>query len=242
VLDAATGTVVGEFNAANVAARLVVRDTRAVPGELGASQLGLLYVHVIAAQLGDIPKSLDHRLTMTSNNMTVAATAARLPVDLPTSLVLDPPLRGQRFIAGDGCCDSTRHRQLIGAPSAFSGDRWTVDVAVGRAALPAVEISRYPCRRVHQGFRPGDHRRQTDRDRVIGRTGRPRTRITAGPVDRRPAGLRVRVTILLDSQDNGRIATKLTSITASCIHLKKCLAKARGKTTNNPLIRTETTA
>jgi murein DD-endopeptidase MepM/ murein hydrolase activator NlpD len=67
---------------------------------------------------------------------------------------------------------------------------------VGRAALPAAEISRHTCRRVHQGFRPGDHRRQTDRDRAIGRTGRPRTRIAAGPVDRRPAGLRVRVTIL----------------------------------------------
>lgn len=129
VLDAATGTVVGEFNAAKLAARLVVRDTRAVPGQLGASQLGLLYVHVIAAQLGDIPKSLDHRLTMTSNNMTVAATAARLPVDVPTNLVIDPPLRGQRFIAGDGCCDSTRHIRATLAINgrAFTAQRFAID-------------------------------------------------------------------------------------------------------------------
>jgi hypothetical protein len=26
-----------------------------------------------------------------------------------TDLVLEPPLRGARYIAGDGCCDSTRH-------------------------------------------------------------------------------------------------------------------------------------
>jgi Peptidase family M23 len=86
-------------------------------------------VHVIAAQLGDIPKSLDHRLTMTSNNMTVAATAARLPVDVPTSLVLDPPLRGQRFIAGDGCCDSTRHIRATLAINgrAFTAQRFAID-------------------------------------------------------------------------------------------------------------------
>lgn len=129
VLDAAGGTVVGEFNAAKLATQLVVRDARAVPGAFGASQLGLLYVHVIANQLGDIPKALDHRLTMTSNNITVAATAARLPVDVPTGLVIDPPLRGQRFIVGDGCCDSTRHIRATLAVNgrAFTAQRFAID-------------------------------------------------------------------------------------------------------------------
>jgi murein DD-endopeptidase MepM/ murein hydrolase activator NlpD len=129
VLDASNGSVVGEFNAAKVASRLVVRDARAVPGELGASQLGILYVHVIAAQPGDIPKVLDHRLTMTSNGATVAATAARLPVDGPTDLVIDAPLRGPRYIAGDGCCDSTRHVRATLAIDgrAFTAQRFAID-------------------------------------------------------------------------------------------------------------------
>src|ERR1700744_76363 len=39
----------------------------------------------------------------------VSATAARLAVEGTTQLVIDAPLHGKRFIAGDGCCDSTRH-------------------------------------------------------------------------------------------------------------------------------------
>jgi hypothetical protein len=60
VLDSANETAVAEFDAAKIASRLVVRDARAVPGEFRASQLGLLYLHVISDAPGDIPQALDH--------------------------------------------------------------------------------------------------------------------------------------------------------------------------------------
>jgi murein DD-endopeptidase MepM/ murein hydrolase activator NlpD len=129
VLDAQSDTVIANFNAARTASRLVVRDARAVPGELAASQLGLLYLHVISDRVQDIPSVVEHRLTMTSKDRTVSATAARLSVEAPTQLVIDAPLRGKRFIAGDGCCDSTRHVRATLALNgqAFDSQRFAID-------------------------------------------------------------------------------------------------------------------
>jgi murein DD-endopeptidase MepM/ murein hydrolase activator NlpD len=129
VLDAGKDTVVAEFTAAQVASRLVVRDARAVAGKFGASQVGLLYLHVKYDLLGNIPEALDHRLTMRSNDSTVSATAAHLPIERPTQLVIDAPLRGKRFIAGDGCCDSTRHVRATLALNghAFASQRFAID-------------------------------------------------------------------------------------------------------------------
>jgi hypothetical protein len=129
VLDAQNNTVIANFNAARIASRLVVRDARAAPGEFGASQLGLLYLHVISDHFQDIPRVVEHRLTMTSKGSTVSATAARLLVEVPTQLVIDAPLRGKRFIAGDGCCDSTRHVRATLALNgrAFDSQRFAID-------------------------------------------------------------------------------------------------------------------
>jgi hypothetical protein len=129
VLDAQNNTVIASLNAARIASRLVVRDRRAVPGELGASQLGLLYLHVISDHLQDIPRVVEHRLTMTSKDNEVSATAARILVEAPTQLVIDAPLRGKRFIAGDGCCDSTRHVRATLAVNgqAFDSQRFAID-------------------------------------------------------------------------------------------------------------------
>src|SRR5215831_17132410 len=46
VLDASGGAVLADFDAAQVASRVVVRDHAAVPGNFGASQLGIVYLHV----------------------------------------------------------------------------------------------------------------------------------------------------------------------------------------------------
>jgi len=129
VLDAAGGAVLAELDPAQVASRLVVRDRAATPGEFGASQLGILYLHVSIERQRDIPQALEHRLTMTAGGSTVAATGARLRVLPATALLLDAPLRGARFIAGDGCCDSRRHIRATLAlnGSAYDAQRFAID-------------------------------------------------------------------------------------------------------------------
>jgi peptidase M23-like protein len=129
VLDARHGASLASLEAATIASRLVVRDRQAVAGEFAASQLGILYLHVVVDQQSEIPPAIEHRLTMTSTSRTVSATAACTSVTRPTELLLDAPLRGKRFIAGDGCCDSTRHVRatLPLNGTAYDAQRFAID-------------------------------------------------------------------------------------------------------------------
>lgn len=129
VLDASSGAVLADLDAAQLASRLVVRDRTAVPGEFGASQLGILYLHVIIDRQRELPHALEHRLTTTAGGGPVTATAARLRVPPPTELLLDAPLRGLHYIAGDGCCDSKRHIRATLAlnGSAYNAQRFAID-------------------------------------------------------------------------------------------------------------------
>jgi len=130
VLDAHDNAQLATFDAAMIAARLVVRDRQATAGEFAASQLGILYLHVILDRTGrKLPAAIKHRLTVTSHGKSVAVTAACSTVARPTDLVLDAPLRGARFIAGDGCCDSTRHIRatLPLNGTAYDAQRFAID-------------------------------------------------------------------------------------------------------------------
>jgi hypothetical protein len=129
VLDAHDGAPLANLDAAMIAARLVVRDRQATAGEFAASQLGILYMHVVVGQRESLPPSISHRLTTTSKNETVVATAGCTSVARPTGLLLDAPLRGARYIAGDGCCDSTRHLRatLPLNGTAYGAQRFAID-------------------------------------------------------------------------------------------------------------------
>jgi hypothetical protein len=142
------GATLATFDPAQVAARLIVRDRSAVPGEFGPAQSGILYLHVAVDQQESIPRELTHRLAMKAHGVTVTPTAGTVTVRPPTTLVLDAPLRGERFIAGDGCCDSTRHIRatLSLNGSAFTAQRFAIDweqldgadrIYVGDAKNPA---------------------------------------------------------------------------------------------------------
>lgn len=109
VLDARRGGIVATRDAQAIATRLVVNDPRPTPGRLGPAQLGLLYMHLIFPTPRAIPRLVDHRLSVQLDGQPVTETAGRTRVLRPTRLLLDPPLRGVRYIAGDGCCDSIRH-------------------------------------------------------------------------------------------------------------------------------------
>ena len=122
VVDTTDSLIVATLDATEIAKRIVLRDFEAVPGTLGAAQTSLLYLHVVFDGRRDMPRALQHRLSVEDISKTVVATAARTRVARATDLVLDAPLRGSRYIAGDGCCDSTRH---IRATLALNGGVFT---------------------------------------------------------------------------------------------------------------------
>ena len=129
VLDTRAGGILATFDAAAIANRLVVRDFAAVPGTMGASQVGILYLHVILDSRRDVPRVIDHRIATVDKGETIVATAARSRIARPTDLLFDAPLRGSRYIAGDGCCDSTRHIRatLPLNGQAFTAQRFAID-------------------------------------------------------------------------------------------------------------------
>ncbi|MEJ8823678.1 M23 family metallopeptidase [Variovorax humicola] len=148
VLDASLGRPVATLSPADIAKRLVVRDKAAAKGSIGPSQVGLLYMHVTFGDPAAIPATLAHRVTVAIGGASVVETAGRISLAAPTTLVLGPPLRGTRYIAGDGCCDSVRHVQatLPLNGQLFTAQRFAIDweqldaqgrIYVGDPKLPA---------------------------------------------------------------------------------------------------------
>lgn len=76
-----------------------------------------------------IPGGLEHRLSVVLNDKALVETAAHIDVAPAADLVLEPPLRGARYIAGDGCCDSTRHiRATLPVNGAmYTAQRFAID-------------------------------------------------------------------------------------------------------------------
>jgi hypothetical protein len=109
VLEAWHGAIAATLDAQAIAGRLVVNDPKTAAGTMGPVQAGLLYVHLIFPTSPAIPRLIDHRLSVKLGTQAVSETAGRSSVLPPTDLVIDPPLHGERYIAGDGCCDSVRH-------------------------------------------------------------------------------------------------------------------------------------
>lgn len=129
VLDEQSGTLVASLDGDSIAKRLVVHDRSAASGTLGAAQSGVVYLHVRLAATSPVPGALEHRLSGVLNGKALVETAARVDVAPATDLVLEPPLRGARYIAGDGCCDSTRHiRATLPVNGAmYTAQRFAID-------------------------------------------------------------------------------------------------------------------
>ena len=99
--------------------------------ELGAFQYGVAFLHIALPQGRSAPHRLTHRVDAWFDQFKADA-AIRLgatAVATATPPVLGPPLRGENYIAGDGCCDSTRHvRALLPLNGAFRlSQRFAID-------------------------------------------------------------------------------------------------------------------
>lgn len=154
VLDATSGKVVQSLDADAVAARLVVRQDDPTPATLGPSQFGILYLHLALTTKREVPSRLAHRLLVAAEAIgptPLHVTGGRTRPAPATDLVLNPPLRGRRFIAGDGCCDAIRHiRATLPIDGGlFTAQRFAIDwerlddqyrIFVGNRANPASYI------------------------------------------------------------------------------------------------------
>ncbi|WP_322013324.1 M23 family metallopeptidase [Paraburkholderia sp. J12] len=130
VVDARSGRTLASLDAAQIAQRLSIASSRtSTAADLGPSQMGILYLHVLVHGAAALPAGLKHALTVTLKGQTLVETIAPAAVKPPTTLVLAPPLKGRRYVAGDGCCDSIRHVRatLPINGQLFDGQRFAID-------------------------------------------------------------------------------------------------------------------
>jgi peptidase M23-like protein len=134
VLDGGTGAPLLALDAAGIAGRMALGGGRGEgTANLGAHQFGVAFLHVRLDPAAPAPASLSHEVEGAFGPPVGADARTRLaptPVlAAPPPPVLGPPFRGGGYLAGDGCCDSTRHlRALLPLDGAFRlSQRFAID-------------------------------------------------------------------------------------------------------------------
>lgn len=103
------------------------RETRV----LAAYQFAVVFLHVALAEGVAAPARITHEVTahlaVIGADMTM--TMGESAVVAAPPVVLGPPLRGKRYVAADGCCDSIRHvRALLAIDGKFHlAQRFAID-------------------------------------------------------------------------------------------------------------------
>ncbi|MBN8246747.1 MAG: M23 family metallopeptidase [Verrucomicrobia bacterium] len=83
-------------------------------GTLASSVQGLLFLHMALPPGAATPRQLTHQVAVRAlaappGQQDIRSTGGETPVDVHEPVVIGPPLRGERFISADGCCDAVRH-------------------------------------------------------------------------------------------------------------------------------------
>ena len=118
VLDADSGATVAELDADRVRQRLQLAGARDSTDRLQPGQSGTLFLHLTLDAQAPVPKRLVHKVAITAEAAPpgkgqITEQIGPSPVDVRTLPVISAPLRGERYIAADGCCDAVRHTRAI---------------------------------------------------------------------------------------------------------------------------------
>ena len=97
-----------------IASRLQPIGRRDARGNLAVGEQALLFVHVVLAADASIPKQIAHLVSARIPSAPpklreLHESGGETPVDRQQVVVIGAPLRGDRFISADSCCDATRH-------------------------------------------------------------------------------------------------------------------------------------
>jgi hypothetical protein len=108
------GSVLQTLNTAAVAGRLQPAGIRESTATLAQSMQARLFLNVTLAPGAPIPHQLSHRVTLRVNaappgHQELSESGGTITVDRQPVISIGPPLRGERYISADSCCDATRH-------------------------------------------------------------------------------------------------------------------------------------
>ena len=110
----ADGVTLETLDTAAIAGRLQPAGQRESVGTLTQSMRANLFLNVALAPGARVPAELSHRVSLRAKAAPVGhqefnVTGGVTTVDKRTVAVIGPPLRGERYISADSCCDAVRH-------------------------------------------------------------------------------------------------------------------------------------
>jgi hypothetical protein len=110
------GSVLQTLDTAAVAGRLQPAGLREPAGTLAKSTHGLLFLNIALAPGSKIPSELSHRVALRVSaappgQQELSESGGATTLDKRSVALIGPPLRGDRYIAADSCCDATRHQR-----------------------------------------------------------------------------------------------------------------------------------
>lgn len=88
-------------------------SARGGSAELGPNQTALAWLHLRFPSKKDVPRRVRHRLSIVGGSQRVEMEGAELTANSGEPMAIGAPLRGGRWLAGDGCCDSIRHVRAL---------------------------------------------------------------------------------------------------------------------------------
>jgi len=102
------------LDGAAVANRLQPAGRRDTSASMAPSTQALLFLHVVLPADAAIPRLLSHRISVRvaaapPGQEEMRESGGETPVAQRDVVVIGPPLRGERFISADSCCDASRH-------------------------------------------------------------------------------------------------------------------------------------
>ncbi len=108
------GSLFQTLDTAAVAARLQPAGQREPVGTLDKGTQALLFLNVVLAPGSVIPQKLSHRVAIRVDaappgHQEFSENGGEITVDRQAVVVIGPPLRGERYISADSCCDASRH-------------------------------------------------------------------------------------------------------------------------------------
>jgi hypothetical protein len=105
------GKVIHTLAGADLAGRVLPTSGKQYVNQLAAGQNAAVFLHV--ALDGTAPASLVHEVTVSVAGTPMVERLGATPVTHRRLPVLGPPLKGEGYIAADGCCDAVRHTRAI---------------------------------------------------------------------------------------------------------------------------------
>ena len=108
------GAVIETLDTGEIMGRLQAAGVRESSGTMDPSTEALLFIHVVLPAGQVSPQKLTHRVQVRAEagppgKQEITETGGDVTIDPRQAIVIGAPLRGERYISADSCCDASRH-------------------------------------------------------------------------------------------------------------------------------------